>query len=348
MKVDFSQTTHDVSWFESTQISLWWNLRILLPLMDVKDDSWKQWKSLVGIHRYWLFSPRKHICFSLVWKYTNCMSLVSVWPDTLQVYLLQTLICWEINAAAREWSVTQCPVGSQWPKTPNRSGLFMGCTHLVGLPGTINANHLIQLATHPEMGLCVCLACHTGPSECWQWKCVLTICVRPFSLSISGIRCLTWAVHKSVWFCGSVKWSCCMIVPRLRNLQWGPGGWKCHRDRDQMLSMPPHAKQANAAVGIVYSVPNAFSLKRMQSDCLNFVPLKRLLLPARKLAPIHDRSLVLRNFYSGYGASSPTEVRCSSYLDINWSRPELELQTIRPKCCTSRRQIFVHVCPVSS
>ena len=42
----------------------------------------------------------------------------------------------------------------------------VGCTHLVGLPGTINANHLIQLVTHPEMGLCVCLACHTGPSEC--------------------------------------------------------------------------------------------------------------------------------------------------------------------------------------
>ena len=75
--------------------------------------------------------------------------------------------------------------------------------------------------------------------------------------------------------------------------------------------MPPHAKQANAAVGIVYSEPNAFSLKRMESDCLNFVPLKTLPLPSGKLAPIHDRNLVLRNLHSDNGASSATEARRS-------------------------------------
>jgi hypothetical protein len=207
--------------------------------MDVKDDNWKQWNSLVGIHQYWLFPRGNTFVYSLVWKYPNCMSSASVWTDSLQVHLLQKLICWEIDAAPWEWSAMQCPVGSRRPKTPNRSGLLMGCTHLVGLPGTINTNHLIQLSTHPEMGLHVGQACHTGRSERCQWKCVLTKCVQPFSFSISGIPRLTWAVHKSVWFCGSVKWSRCMIVPRLRNLQWGPGGWKSHRD--QMFIVHEHS-----------------------------------------------------------------------------------------------------------
>jgi hypothetical protein len=88
--------------------------------------------------------------------------------------------------------------------------------------------------------------------------------------------------------------------------------------------MLAHAKQANAALGIVYSVPNAFSLKRMQNDCFNFVPLKNLLLPAGKLAPIHDRSLVLHNLYSASGAKVPPKpdvhhTWTSTGLARNWN-----------------------------
>jgi hypothetical protein len=94
--------------------------------------------------------------------------------------------------------------------------------------------------------------------------------------------------------------------------------------------MLTHAKQANAALGIVYSVPKAFSLKRMQNDCLNFVPLKNLLLPAGKLAPIHDRSLALRNLYSAGGAKVPPKpdvhhTWTSTGLARNWNcKPSYE------------------------
>ena len=63
---------------------------------------------------------------------------------------------------------------------------------------------------------------------------------------------------------------------------------------------------------------------------------------AGKLMPLHE-IYRLRSVRLGL-----TETRCSPYLDMNWTRPELELQTIRPKLSTSRRQISVHVRRVPS